>query len=127
MYYVEKATTQQYMYLFMKENCTVATVYVKQVSTGYQIICQCTRKGSETSFPGDFRKGANRELASLKTKLTTITTKIRLIIIIIIIIMIIIITAFKNDILNHNLDIKLHFKILVGWINICDTFLYPFW
>lgn len=98
----------------MKENCTVATVYVKQVSTGYQIICQCTRKGSETSFPGDFRKGANRELASLKTKITTITTKIRLIIIIIIIMIIIIITAFKNDILNHNLDIKLHFKILVG-------------
>lgn len=29
-------------------------------------------------------------------------------------IIIIIITAFKNDILNHNLDIKLHFKILVG-------------
>lgn len=39
-----KATTQKYMYLFMKEKCTVATVHVKRVSTGYQMVRQCTPK-----------------------------------------------------------------------------------
>lgn len=42
-----KATTQKYMYLFMKKNCTVATMYVKQASSEYQIIFQCTPNVSD--------------------------------------------------------------------------------